>query len=1465
MNEESKHPTIEPELEARIVALVLGEASDFERDELNRLIELRPELAAFQFRMQRVHGLLGDVGVGEFEAPGEEWQLPSDKRDAVLAVISGEATIQKAVANEDASAQQHGSVKRTWKWNPGHVAVAVCVAAFMGIIALPLVNDESASSGYFTEAARTEVPQADEQFTGGTALTFDIDAEMSVAATDPSQARSEWFLRDHRSNSRAALSAIQDTLGADSILPLGDQAPQSAHDHFGEDDASLNLLGPVDVQVLDDAGVMTIRGNEADVGRVESIIQKLEEVNDESRPSDRWQLELPQVKSEAIADGYLTDEFQIVIGGTASRRSEETVDQDDDGLSKQQGLAAATIEAAPAAKEAIDLPQLIAQNDGGWDYKGLPGENRRYSGRDALQQVDLFNSAGRVNAPRDDFGGQIAGLASPDLGEQVLDLSRADDQQKSLGFSVYADEAALSGIDTLAKTDDGKTTPPTWQVPGDGIASLERFRRPIEPDRTRESEPGGGPPAMTEELKELSLSKAQPGVDDQNVTLDFPDQESPGRTDVEFDFNVQDTLTPALARSWEVAEQQQQKQLGENLNRDFSKERMTAPTTGVTEDGKPVQDESVWMELESLRLTDSAKPAGGEADKNLGNLFGRGGRGIGLGTRRSKSDGTNPDSEHIAGIRSRIDNLAIREAEILTEKKSLESVLQPGGLGDALPMLIGKQVEQEQINVTARDANSAAESSEASIAQIQLKGIMPLMLQESLLSEKLGDGHPDLLKLRNKIEMTQEYLEQHSATEGNDVAAAEGPTNSDSPARPDLIKRYLKSLDKDLNVIAQQKRELQTKADGEEQSEQNKDGLTEATSEKERKMKSIASFEDSEQEKLDQPSLRFRVELPETQDTLEKFADKQPQKGKESPFNAGFTEAEGRSQQNIAAYGLQAQMAETEPGTIATPQNGQNILNYNEKPTSGRVAGKDVSTNNSRSGNESGLEKLAPKSLGRLSATLQERQVELQQESDELVTANGRFENYYRYFAPTPGRGSSVKERPAVKRITPSAGLNESNAEQESFSTFSLHVSDVSFKLALASLGRGEWPEAAKIRIEEFVNALDYGDPMPSQGERVACNVEQSVHPFLQQRNLLRVSMRTAAAGRASTTPLRLTLLLDNSGSMERIDRQQTVRRAFAMLADQLTPIDQVTLISFARQPRLLADKVSGGDASKLVEVIDNLPSEGGTNIEAALQLAFEKAQEHQTPNAQNRIILLTDGAVNLGNANPESLSQMVTSMRSRGIAFDAAGISAEGLNDEVLEALTRKGDGRYYLLDSLESADGGFARQIAGALRPSAKNVKVQIEFNPKRVGRYKLLGFEKHVLKKEDFRNDKVDAAEMAAAEAGVAMYQFEAMPDGEGDVGSVSVRFLDLSTGQMIEHRWPIPYEADAPRSDQAAPSLRIAASAALLAAKLRGEQLGESVDLKTLSHLMAGLPELERNDSRVQQLQLMIEQARQLSKK
>lgn len=440
----------------------------------------------------------------------------------------------------------------------------------------------------------------------------------------------------------------------------------------------------------------------------------------------------------------------------------------------------------------------------------------------------------------------------------------------------------------------------------------------------------------------------------------------------------------------------------------------------------------------------------------------------------------------------------------------------------------------------------------------------------------------------------------------------------------------------------------------------------------------------------------------------------------------------------------------------------------------------------------------------------------------------------------------------------PSARAREVLAAKQPISTFSLHVSDVSFQLAKDALAKGTVPDPDQIRAEEFYNAFDYNDPSPAPGEPVACRIEESAHPFLQQRDLVRVSLKVAASGRAAGQPLRLTILLDTSGSMERDDRVGSVRKALQALATLLGPEDRVTLIGFARTPRLLADQVPGDQAGKLVEIAERTPSEGGTNLEMALALASEQALKQKLPGAQNRIILLTDGAANLGNADPERLARQIEKTRQQGISFDACGVGADGLNDEMLEALTRKGDGRYYFLNKPEDAEAGFAGQLAGALRPAAENVKVQVVFNPARVRQYRLIGFEKHLLKKEDFRNDKVQAAELSAEEAGVALYQVEPIPEGEGDLGQVFVRFRDPANGQMVERSWTMPYDARTPAFDQASPSMQLAATSALLAERLRGDS---SVDLNALAPVINNLRRHYPNQLRVQELIRMFEQTRQ----
>ena len=457
--------------------------------------------------------------------------------------------------------------------------------------------------------------------------------------------------------------------------------------------------------------------------------------------------------------------------------------------------------------------------------------------------------------------------------------------------------------------------------------------------------------------------------------------------------------------------------------------------------------------------------------------------------------------------------------------------------------------------------------------------------------------------------------------------------------------------------------------------------------------------------------------------------------------------------------------------------------------------------------------------------------------------------------APKPAETAKKPAGPSFSAETITA--------KEPVSTFSLHVSDVSFKIAKAALASGSDIDRERIRPEEFYNAFSYGDPSPVMAEKIACRIEQGAHPFLQQRNLVRISMKVAAAGRGAGQPLRLTVLLDTSGSMEREDRAAAVRRAMQSLISLLGPNDQVTLIGFARQPRLLAESVAGDQAGELLKIIASTPPEGGTNLEEALKLAQDLAKRHFEPTAQNRIVLLTDGAANLGNADSSQLAASIEALRQEGIAFDACGVGMEGLDDAMLETLSRKGDGRYYVLNSAEDADAGFARQLAGALRPAAKDVKLQVRFNPARVKSYRLIGFEQHRLREEDFRNDKVDAAELAAEEAAVAVYQVEPLPQGEGELGEVYVRFLDPATGNRIERSWTLPYDAKAPSFDRASPTLQLAGTAALFAETLqRGEQ-EDAVRLNELAPVVNSLRSQFPDSERVADLVAMFAELKKLS--
>ncbi len=439
----------------------------------------------------------------------------------------------------------------------------------------------------------------------------------------------------------------------------------------------------------------------------------------------------------------------------------------------------------------------------------------------------------------------------------------------------------------------------------------------------------------------------------------------------------------------------------------------------------------------------------------------------------------------------------------------------------------------------------------------------------------------------------------------------------------------------------------------------------------------------------------------------------------------------------------------------------------------------------------------------------------------------------------------------------------EVRTKTNAFSTFSLNVSDVSFKLASASLEKGAMPEAASVRTEEFINAFDYRDPEPAAGAPLAFACERARSPFAQNRDLLRLSVKTAAAGRQPGRPLNLVLLLDNSGSMERADRVRIVHEALRVLAAQLQPQDVLSIIAFARTPRLWADGVAGDKASEVTQRVGEIAPQGGTDIAAALDLGYQTALRHYKTGSVNRVVMLTDGAANLGDVSPAALKQKVEAHRQQGVALDCFGVGWEGYNDDLLEQLARNGDGRYGFLNTPEGAATEFAAQLAGALRVAASDVKVQVEFNPRRVTSYRQLGYAKHQLKKEQFRDNTVDAAEIGAAESGNALYAVEVDPRGEGDLATVRVRFKVPGTGDYREHEWVVPFTAPAPPLEHGASSLRLAACAAAFSEWLVASPHAGEVTTDRLLALLNGIPAIHGADERPAKLEWMIRQAKSLS--
>ena len=352
--------------------------------------------------------------------------------------------------------------------------------------------------------------------------------------------------------------------------------------------------------------------------------------------------------------------------------------------------------------------------------------------------------------------------------------------------------------------------------------------------------------------------------------------------------------------------------------------------------------------------------------------------------------------------------------------------------------------------------------------------------------------------------------------------------------------------------------------------------------------------------------------------------------------------------------------------------------------------------------------------------------------------------------------------------------------------------------------------------------------------------------------------MKTASQGRAAGKPAQITFAIDHSGSMQRGDRKSTVNAALAQIPAALGPNDRVNIITFATNPRVELLQSSPNNRAGIGSALKSAP-EGGTNLENGLTTAYEIATRYFDPAYENRVVLLSDGIANLGQTGADQLNRLIEKNRIKGIAFDGFGIGWENLNDPLLSELASNGDGRYAFLNSPEDAGNTFARTLAGSLQSSIRDVKVQVEWNADRVESFRLVGYETHLLTKEEFRDDTVDAAEMAPEQAGNAIYLVELKADGEGPLGTARVRFKEERGADSGERTWIIPNPPVWPEIDAASPSLQLATSAAIFADKLQNADRFPTINRSQLLTWVQKSQAYFNNPPEVETLAMMIRNA------
>lgn len=330
------------------------------------------------------------------------------------------------------------------------------------------------------------------------------------------------------------------------------------------------------------------------------------------------------------------------------------------------------------------------------------------------------------------------------------------------------------------------------------------------------------------------------------------------------------------------------------------------------------------------------------------------------------------------------------------------------------------------------------------------------------------------------------------------------------------------------------------------------------------------------------------------------------------------------------------------------------------------------------------------------------------------------------------------------------------SAANNPLSTFSIDVDTASYSNARRMIEYGADVHPDSVRVEEFINYFSYDYSEPTTNDPFSVTTELSDCPWNDEAKLLLVGLKAKDIDMSKREPLNLVFLIDVSGSMFSEDKLPLVQKSFTMLTENLGEDDRISIVTYAGEEKVVLKGTSGADKEKITEAINSLEASGSTYGEAGINRAYELAEKYFIEGGNNRVLLATDGDLNVGLSTEEELTKLIEEKRESGVFLSVLGFGTGNLKDDRMEALADKGNGNYSYIDSELEAKKVLVEEMAGTLYTVAKDVKIQVEFNPVNVRGYRLVGYENRALADRDFADDTKDAGEIGAGHTVTALYE-------------------------------------------------------------------------------------------------------------